>query len=211
MLEFQCWNAGGKQSQTFSLCSLPHSSLTKEDMFAAVGEVLAAAAGVLYICCDNAGEHVYVKSFLLGLELPLHQEKLRALPFWRDVTFKSLPPHRLPRFDYRTAWLDRSNSSSWLRQRTCKKTGHAKSGRGPGTCASAVYALTMPPSWNWDAHQDLSPASTHKAIGKQHCSPTLIFWWPTQFVRRRACSSQSSGFRKTAVPGIRGTPMGSPR
>ncbi|CAE7463165.1 ubiB, partial [Symbiodinium microadriaticum] len=95
MLEFQCWNAGGKQSQTFSLCSLPHSSLTKEDMFAAVGEVLAAAAGVLYICCDNAGEHVYVKSFLLGLELPLHQEKLRALPFWRDeqLLFLAAPAH----------------------------------------------------------------------------------------------------------------------
>lgn len=101
--EFLCWNPAMQKLPRFSACCVPMSyTCDKYQMLLLCGHVLAkSAAHVRTVVFDNASNHALLKKFFLGQKHHLSEEELRAVPFFRDIEFKSFPQSCLPRFPFR--------------------------------------------------------------------------------------------------------------
>ena len=94
MLELLTYMACRQQKATsVQRVQRPSQYLDQSTMFQVVGQVLAEMPAVRFITADNATEHSWVKSFLLGLEPPVPKAVLEATPCFKDMVFKPLPAH----------------------------------------------------------------------------------------------------------------------
>lgn len=67
-----------------------------------MGTALEAAAWlVAAVTLDGHHAHHYVKEALYGVFNKLAPEALQSVPFWRDVSWKDMPRHALPRLPVR--------------------------------------------------------------------------------------------------------------
>ena len=107
MTEFLVWDSGSALRHTprFSVACIPTTyQCSSTDMLIYVGVVLSQGGKLVKnVICDNAGNHRLVKAFLLGQAHGLDPDFVRKLPFWSEITWRSLPDSPLPRFPFRMA------------------------------------------------------------------------------------------------------------
>lgn len=126
MQEFLCWDPCGFKKRTLSLASMPMSlAAPKSDdqdtlthagnmeMLRVLSQVLEKASWLVKgIVMDGHHSHRYVKECLLGSFNKVNPSILSELPFWKEVTYKDLPKHCLPRLPLRLCFHD--NEAIWL-------------------------------------------------------------------------------------------------
>lgn len=71
-------------------------------MLLVLGKALAAGAWLIQgVTLDGHHAHHYVKEALFGVFYKLDPQWLQDLPFWREVTYRDMPRHGLPRLPVR--------------------------------------------------------------------------------------------------------------
>ena len=117
MLEFLVFDPASALSPLprFSLCALPTSfKCDATDMLLYLGQVLEdGGEHVRTIVCDNAGSHRHIKQFMLGINTGLAPGVVQSLPFWKKLTYKSLPETRLPRLPWKAPLVDGQFLFGW--------------------------------------------------------------------------------------------------
>ena len=107
MLEFLLWDPAVQGLPRFSACHIPTSRESSAlDMLRLSGQVLAGASRVKTIVLDNATQHSYIKSFLLGQATGISSDVVQTLPFWSRVTYAPLPDCSLPRLPFKKPVVD---------------------------------------------------------------------------------------------------------
>ncbi|CAE7660477.1 unnamed protein product [Symbiodinium sp. CCMP2592] len=103
VLEFLVWKPALQKLPRFSLCCIPLAyDYTAKELLTMVGHVLESCNRIKCIVFDNASTHHLVKSLLVGQPISAcTSQEWRQMPFWRRLTFESLPDCCLPRWPFR--------------------------------------------------------------------------------------------------------------
>jgi hypothetical protein len=166
MASFLCWDSTRASSPKIETGSYPvlaaasrHASFEEKfptpthsrgkfEMMARLGQVLEATTCIRFFIMDGAGAHEWCHRALLGQVLPLSEDLMDCLPFWKSLSFQDLPISDYA-LGYRVVLSARNPLATFPELLTWPKTllSNAVPLSGPLCSASSRWTALQAYSW----------------------------------------------------------------